>query len=72
MFFLVLEEAEEPMTLDEISGTLDRGGVYRRDVRSVNAALINQKGVHKSDDGKYSYQPEEQGTDFDAVDDLPF
>ena len=62
----VLEEAEHPMTLEEITEALDSGGVYRRDVRSVNAALINTKGVAKLDDGRYILQKE------DDVDDLPF
>ena len=69
----VLEDNGEPMTLDAIHSQLSGGGLYFRDTRPVNAALIHLKGVHKSDDGLYSYQPEEEAPyEHDPVDDLPF
>ena len=68
----VLEDSDNPLTLEEIVSRLSAGGLYYRDTRAANAALINQKGIHKSDDGHYSYKPEEESPGMDSVDDLPF
>lgn len=59
-----LDESDVPLTLEEIVSCLNSGGLYSRDTRAVNAALINTKGIVKTDDGKYSY--------VEDIDDLPF
>ena len=63
----VLINSEDPLTLDEIASQLGSGGLYFRDIRAVNAALIKTKNILK-EDGKYRY---EEGPP-DDVDDLPF
>lgn len=55
-----LEESEEPLDLAGIVEVLNQGGLYVRDTRVVNAGLINTKGVKKLDDGRYTYEKEEE------------
>lgn len=62
----VLQESEGPLTLDEIAEALSAGGLYTRDTRAVNAALINTKGIKKRDDGRYTYN-KEVAEAFDAI-----
>src|SRR5262249_48134118 len=67
---MVLRESTEPITLDEIVATLQRGGMgtaFPNVTRSVNASLINKAGIEKTEDGKYSVQREE-----DDLDSIPF
>ena len=54
----VLDESEEPLTLDQIIAALTWGGLFVRDSRTANAALINTKGIKKLDDGRYMYEKE--------------
>lgn len=50
-----LNQAHEPLTLAEIITILSNGGHRGANARNVNAALINQKGVEKVEDGSYTY-----------------
>jgi len=63
----VLSTSEETLTLDEIATQLSSGGLHFRDIRAINAALINTKNILKLEDG-YRYEEEP----IDDTDDLPF
>ena len=53
-----LQESEEPLSLADIVRSLQAGGLTIRDARTVNAALINTKGIAKLEDGRYTYEEE--------------
>jgi hypothetical protein len=54
-----LTERQEPTTLQELMETLTSGG-NMLPLRSINAALMQTKGIEKTADDKYLYvQPEE-------------
>ncbi len=64
-----LDEAEEPVTLEELVATLRNGGIgYPADQlpRMLNAALMKKSGVAKTHDGRYLRQEEAE------LEDLPF
>ena len=42
-----LQESKKPLNLDQLVDVLSEGGLYVRDMRTVNAALINTPGVKK-------------------------
>ena len=52
----VLSESDDPLTLVDIVAALNYGGLFVRDTRTVNAALINTKGVKKIGEGIYTYE----------------
>ena len=59
----LLSESEFPMALEAIARALEANGLYIRDMRAVNAALINTKGVQKMEQdgvGLYYYEVEEE------------
>jgi len=64
----VLYNSEEPLALEDIAAQLVSGGLLFRDIRAINAALINTKNILKLEDGKYCFEEEPP----DDVDDLPF
>lgn len=55
-----LQESATPLNLEQIVRTLADGGLGSRDMRSVNAALINTKGIKPLSDGMYTYEKEEE------------
>lgn len=55
----VLQEADEPLDLGRIVPALRDGGLVVRDARTVNAALINTKGVKNLQNGTYEYEKPE-------------
>jgi hypothetical protein len=58
-------DAEESRTLAQLVDNLKKGGLVNADARTVNASLLNMKGVEKTADGKYQVAT-------DDVDNLPF
>ena len=52
-----LREDPVPKTLDEIVTILRGGRMTPAEPRTVNAALMNTKGVEKTAEGKYIYKP---------------
>jgi hypothetical protein len=49
-----LEEADEPLTLDELVALLRKGGMHVQDARTINAALRNTRDVQRLPDGRYA------------------
>ena len=64
----VLQDEDGPLTLSELVIALKEGGLTT-DLRSVNASLLNMKGVIKLDNGRYQ---DSTGMPTDEIDDLPF
>lgn len=62
----ILNDSELPLSLEEIADALNAGGMYVKDMRTVNAALINTKGVQKIEQEGvvlYYYEVEESDAD---------
>lgn len=63
-----LRHLDRPLTLDELTEELDKGGL-KVGSRAVNASLMNLNGVTKGENGTYAY---EEGPPPVDIDDLPF
>lgn len=63
----ILKGADEPMELNEIARAMATGGQQTPlSLRTVNAAVMNTKGVEKTEDGKYHYvEPVEEELPFE-------
>jgi hypothetical protein len=58
-----LKEAQRPLELEELQEVINKGGLYLPP-RNLNAALLQTKGVAKTDQG-YVYDPESEEIRFE-------
>ena len=50
-----LREADKPLGLDELVDLFKAGRLESADPRTINAAVMNTRGVHKNAEGRYYY-----------------